>query len=127
MEIISTNNAPAAVGPYSQAIKIDASKSLIFCSGQLGIVPDTGKMINNSLTPQIEQIFHNISAVLSKAGSSLDKVIKCTVFLKNMDDFKEFNQVYAQMFDGHKPARSAFQAARLPLDALVEIEVIATA
>lgn len=125
MKIITTKNAPAAVGPYSQAIKINSNQELVFCSGQLGIVPSSGKMISDNLTQQVEQIFKNISAVLENAGSSLSKIVKCTVFLKDMKDFAEFNAVYEKMLNGHKPARSAFQAARLPLDAAVEIEVIA--
>lgn len=122
-EIIQTSSAPKALGPYSQAVKVNG---LIFTSGQLGINPETGELADGT-TKQAEQAFKNIAAVLAEAGSGLDKIIKATVFFKDLNEFKTVNEVYATFFSSDFPARSAFQVAKLPLDAAIEIEVIAEA
>ncbi|HEL7193192.1 TPA: RidA family protein [Listeria monocytogenes] len=122
-EIIQTSSAPKALGPYSQAVKVNG---LIFTSGQLGINPETGELADGT-TKQAEQAFKNIAAVLAEAGSGLDKIIKATVFFKDLNEFKAMNEVYATFFSSDFPARSAFQVAKLPLDAAIEIEVIAEA
>ena len=123
-EIISTENAPGAIGPYSQAIK---TGGIIFCSGQIPIDPATGEFVSNDVAEQTEQVLKNLDAVLKAAGSSLDDVVKTTVFLADMGDFAAMNEVYGRYFDENKPARATVQAARLPRDARVEIECIATA
>ncbi|EJT5471554.1 RidA family protein [Listeria monocytogenes] len=122
-EIIQTSSAPKALGPYSQAVKVNG---LIFTSGQLGINPETGELADGT-TKQAEQAFKNIAAVLAEAGSGLDKIIKATVFFKDLNEFKAVNEVHATFFSSDFPARSAFQVAKLPLDAAIEIEVIAEA
>ncbi|ARM72491.1 TPA_asm: RidA family protein [Listeria monocytogenes] len=122
-EIIQTSSAPKALGPYSQAVKVNG---LIFTSGQLGINPETGELADGT-TKQAEQAFKNLAAVLAEAGSGLDKIIKATVFFKDLNKFKAVNEVYATFFSSDFPARSAFQVAKLPLDAEIEIEVIAEA
>ena len=123
MSIIHTNNAPAAVGPYSQAI---ACNGLIITSGQLPIDPATGTF-PETVEAQTRQSLMNVKAILEEAGSSMDKVIKTTVFLSDMNNFSAMNSEYAQFFtEGAYPARSAVEVARLPKDALVEIEVIAS-
>ncbi|EKM3885939.1 RidA family protein [Listeria monocytogenes] len=122
-EIIQTSSAPKALGPYSQAVKVNG---LIFTSGQLGINPETGELADGT-TKQAEQAFKNIAAVLAEAGSGLDKIIKATVFFKDLNEFKAVNEVYATFFSSDFPARSAFQVAKLPLDAAIELEVIAEA
>ncbi len=121
-EIISTENAPGAIGPYSQAIK---AGGLVFCSGQIPIDPATGNFVSDNVSEQTDQVLKNLSAVLEAAGSSLDGVVKTTVFLADMNDFGEMNEVYGRYFDSNKPARATVQAARLPRDARVEIECIA--
>ena len=119
---ISTNNAPSAIGPYSQAI---ACGSFIFASGQLGLNPATGELAEG-VTEQAKQSLTNLKAVLEAAGSGLDRVVKTTVFLKHISDFAAVNEVYASFFtDGAFPARSAVEVASLPKDGLVEIEAIA--
>lgn len=122
-KIIATENAPAAIGPYSQGIAAD---NLIFTSGQLPIDPATGTFASDEIAGQTRQSLKNVEAVLRAAGSGLDKVVKTTVYLKDMNDFATMNKVYEEFFgtEGY-PARSAVEAARLPKDALVEIEVIA--
>ncbi|WP_425755232.1 RidA family protein [Ihubacter sp. rT4E-8] len=120
-EIIVTEKAPAAIGPYAQAVKTD---SLIFISGQLGIDPATGNLAGN-MEAQCEQALANLQTVLDAAGSSLKNVVKTTCFLQNMDDFAIFNQVYESYFTEAFPARSAFEVAKLPKSGLVEIEAIA--
>lgn len=124
MKIISSPNAPAAVGPYSQAVR---SGNLIFCSGQIPIDPATGKIEAADVEGQIQQVIKNIRAVLATEGIGLQHVIKATMFLQDMADFPKVNPIYETEFAGHKPARSTIQVARLPLNALVEIEVIAEA
>ncbi len=121
MNKIHTEKAPAAIGPYSQAI---SAGSFIFTSGQIALDPQTGAMVEGGVKEQADRVCKNLSAVLESAGSSLDKVIKTTCFLSDMADFAEFNEVYAQYFI-NKPARSCVAAKALPKGALVEIEVIA--
>jgi 2-iminobutanoate/2-iminopropanoate deaminase len=122
--VISTERAPAAIGPYSQAI---AAGSLIFLSGQLPIDPATGALIDGDIAAMTRQIFRNIETVLAAAGSTLSKVVKVTVFLADMNDFQAMNAAYAEFFTHDPPARSTVQVARLPRDARIEIEVIALA
>ncbi|MGQ9925865.1 MAG: RidA family protein [Chloroflexaceae bacterium] len=122
--VISTERAPAAIGPYSQAI---AAGSLIFLSGQLPIDPATGALIDGDIAAMTRQIFRNIETVLAAAGSTLSKVVKVTVFLTDLNDFQEMNAAYAEFFTHDPPARSTVQVARLPRDARIEIEVIALA
>lgn len=119
---ISTKNAPEAIGPYSQGI---LSGDFIFLSGQVGVDPKAGKMVEGGVLNQTRQIFANIKSVLEKAGCSLDNVVKATVFLKNMNDFKNVNGIYSEFFSLPFPARSAIEVAGLPLGAEIEIEVIA--
>lgn len=121
-EIISTENAPGAIGPYSQAIK---SNGMLFCSGQIPIDPATGEFVEGGVAEQTDQVFKNLTAVLQAGGMGLDNVVKTTVFLADMNDFAAMNEVYGQYFDSNKPARATVQAARLPRDAKVEIECIA--
>ncbi|MGH9949108.1 MAG: RidA family protein [Pyrinomonadaceae bacterium] len=124
MEVISTENAPGAIGPYSQAVK---ANGIIFCSGQIPIDPATGNFVSENIAEQTEQVLKNLSEVLSAAGSSLEQVVKTTVFLADMNDFAAMNEIYAKYFDANKPARATVQAARLPRDARVEIDCIAIA
>lgn len=119
--IVSTDKAPAAVGPYSQAVK---SGGLLFCSGQISIDPATGGLTGDDIKSQTEQVMKNISAVLAAAGATFSDVVKTTCFLADIEDFAKFNAVYAKYFTG-KPARSCVAAAALPKGALVEVEVIA--
>lgn len=121
MKTISTDKAPAAIGPYSQAQVVG---DLVFCSGQIPIDPATGS-IAQGLEAQAHQVFKNISGLLEAAGSSMDKVVKTTVFIKHMDDFAAINAIYAQYFREPYPARSCVEVARLPKDVLLECEVIA--
>ncbi len=124
-EIIATEKAPKAIGPYSQGVK---AAGLVFTSGQLPIDIATGEFAKGGIAEQTRQSILNVKAILEKAGSSLDKVIKTTVFLSDMNNFAEMNKVYSELFgtENH-PSRSAVQVARLPKDALVEIEAIALA
>jgi 2-iminobutanoate/2-iminopropanoate deaminase len=124
MEIrnILTPNAPQPIGPYSQAV---IAGNIVFTAGQVPIDPITGKLAEGDILIQTRQVLENVKAVLEAGGSSLDNVVKTTVFLKNMDDFPRFNQVYAEYFKANRPARSTVQVAKLPLDALVEIEAVA--
>ncbi|MEQ8688432.1 MAG: RidA family protein [Imperialibacter sp.] len=124
MKKIHSEEAPKAIGPYSQAIR---SGGLLFCSGQTPIVPDTNKMVDGEIGPQTRQALMNLLAVLKAEGLSLADVVKTTVFLKNFRDFPAMNAVYAEVFGEHRPARSTVEVSRLPLDALVEIECIAEA
>lgn len=121
-EIIQTDKAPAAVGPYSQATK---SGGFVFTAGQIALNPATGKMIEGGVEDQTRQALKNLQAVLEAAGAGLDSVMKTTVFLADMNDFKVMNGVYSQFFTQTPPARSAVQAAALPLGAQVEIEAVA--
>ena len=123
-EIVSTDKAPGAIGPYSQAIK---TGGMLFCSGQIPIDPETGEFVSNDVAEQTDQVLKNLSAVLEAGGMSLGNVVKTTVFLADMSDFAVMNEVYGRYFDDNKPARATVQAARLPRDAKVEIECIAVA
>ena len=122
MHFIETDQAPAAIGPYSQAVVVDG---LVYCSGQIPFDPETMEMVEGGIEAQTEQVLLNLAAVLETAGSSLAQVVKTTVFLQDMDDFAAMNGVYARHFGEHRPARAAVQAARLPRDVAVEIECIA--
>jgi 2-iminobutanoate/2-iminopropanoate deaminase len=121
-EIISTKDAPQAIGPYSQAIK---ANGFVFTSGQVAIDPATQQVVSGDIGAQTERVLRNLSEVLEAAGSGLGKVVRCTVFLKNMNDFAAMNQVYGKYFSSVPPARSTVEVARLPKDVLVEIDVIA--
>ncbi len=121
-EIIHTNQAPAAVGPYSQAVKLG---KLVFTAGQIGLDPATGKLVEDDITIQTERVLQNLTAVLAAAGTSLEQVVKTTVFLKDMGEFAAMNAVYGRYFPTNPPARSTVQVAGLPLGCRVEIEVIA--
>ncbi|WRP06686.1 RidA family protein [Rossellomorea aquimaris] len=121
MRVISTKQAPAAIGPYSQGIVVN---NLFYSSGQIPLTAE-GNMVEGDVAEQTQQVFRNLQAVLSEAGASLETVVKATVFIKDMDDFGTINEVYGEYFSNHKPARSCVEVARLPKDALVEIEVIA--
>src|SRR4029453_4299202 len=121
-EIVSTEKAPGAIGPYSQAIK---TSGMVFCSGQIPIDPETGEFVSNDITEQTEQVLKNLSAGLEGGGGSLGRVVKTTVFLADMSDFAAMNEVYGRYFSDNKPARATVQAARLPRDAKAEIERIA--
>jgi len=120
--IVSTTNAPAAVGPYSQAVRIG---DLVFTAGQIGLEPATGVIEGRTIEEQTDQVLRNLKAVLEAAGSGLARVVKTTVFLADMNDFKAMNAVYATYFPADPPARSAVQVAALPLGARVEIEAVA--
>lgn len=121
-QIISTENAPGAIGPYSQAIK---AGGMLFCSGQIPIDTATGEFVDGGVVEQTEQVLRNLKAVLEAAGAGIANVVKTTVFLADMNDFGAMNEVYAKYFGEDKPARATVQAARLPRDARVEIECIA--
>ena len=121
-EIISTENAPGAIGPYSQAVK---TNGMVFCSGQIPLDVATGEFVSNDVAEQTGQVLKNLSAVLEAAGTSLNNVVKTTVFLADMSDFAAMNEVYARYFSENKPARATVQAAGLPRGARVEIECIA--
>lgn len=123
-QIIQTPNAPQAIGPYSQAVK---TSGLVFASGQIPIDPATGEFVAGGIEEQTEQVLKNLSAVLQAAGSGLDRVIKTTVFLADMQEFGAMNEVYGRFFTDEPPARATVEAARLPRDAKVEIEAIALA
>lgn len=125
--IIHTDNAPKAIGPYSQAIRAGAAGEFIFTAGQIPLDPATMKLVEGDITIQTRRALTNLSNVLEAAGSSLSRVLKTTVFLANLDDFAAMNAVYAEFFGEQPPARSTIQAARLPAGALVEIEAIAIA
>ena len=122
MESIQTAQAPTAIGPYSQAMK---ANGFVFCSGQIALDPQTGQLVGHDVESQTQQVLKNLLAVLEAAGSSAQQVVKTTIFLKDMADFKTVNTIYAQTFDTHKPARATVAAAGLPMDVLVEIECVA--
>ena len=122
-QIISTDKAPAAIGPYSQAVRAD---NLLFVSGQIPLDPATGELIaETTIQAQATRVLNNLKAIVEQAGGTLDHVVKTTVFLKNLDDFVEMNRIYKTFFPSDCPARSAVQVAKLPKDVLVEIEAIA--
>jgi 2-iminobutanoate/2-iminopropanoate deaminase len=120
-EQVVTDNAPKAIGPYSQGTK---GNGFVFCSGQIPANPVTGELITGSITDQTKQSLSNVKGVLEAAGSSMDSVVKVTVFLKDMNDFSEMNAEYAKWFSNPPPARAAVEVARLPKDVSVEIEAI---
>lgn len=122
MKQIFSDNAPKAIGPYCHAV---VHNDLVFCSGQIPLDPETMEIVGKTVETQTAQVMKNIETVLGEVGSSLDKIIKATIFLNTMDDFAGMNTVYEDALKGHKPARSAFEVGRLPKDALVEIECIA--
>ena len=123
-EVIATGQAPQAIGPYSQAIR---AQGLIFTSGQIAIDPATAQIVASNVSAQTDRVLKNLSAILQASGSSLEKVLRCTVFLKNMGDFAAMNEVYGRYFQQEPPARSTVEVARLPKDVLIEIDVIALA
>ena len=123
-QIIKTERAPQAIGPYSQAVR---AGTLVFASGQIPLDPQTGEFVEGGVAEQTEQVLRNLSAVLEAAGTSLDRVVKTTVFLADMNDFAAMNEVYERYFSQDAPARATVEAARLPRDARVEIEAIAMA
>jgi len=121
MRVISTKKAPAAIGPYSQGVLVN---NLFFSSGQIPLTAE-GVMVSEKVDEQTHQVFRNLQTLLEEAGASFETVIKATVFIKNMDDFAVINEIYGEYFSDHKPARSCVEVARLPKDALLEIEVVA--
>jgi 2-iminobutanoate/2-iminopropanoate deaminase len=123
MQAIQTRQAPQAIGPYSQAIK---AGNFIFVSGQVALDPASGKILESSIVGQTKQVLHNIQNILLAADSDLSKIVKTTVYLKNLADFAEMNNTYAEFFTSIKPARVTVEVSRLPADALIEIEAIAT-
>ena len=120
--ILNTNKAPLAIGPYSQAVVVG---NMIFTSGMIPIVPETGEVLEGDITAQATQAIGNLIALLKEVGASAESVVKTTVFIKNMDDFAEVNAVYATFFKNNFPARSCVEVARLPKDVLIEIEAVA--
>jgi 2-iminobutanoate/2-iminopropanoate deaminase len=123
MKTVSTPNAPAAIGPYSQAV---ISNGFAFLSGQIPLDPATGQLIDGDIAAQTERVLENLKAVLESCGSSLDRVVKTTVYLKDMGEFARMNEVYARYFPKNPPARATVEAARLPRDVRVEIDCIAS-
>lgn len=124
LQLVSTESAPKAIGPYSQAIK---ANGMVFVSGQIPLDPASGQLISGSIATQVKQVIANLSAILKASGSDLSKVVKTTVYLKDMKDFDEMNQTYAEYFTETKPARATIQAAGLPKNVAVEIDAIALA
>jgi 2-iminobutanoate/2-iminopropanoate deaminase len=128
-KIVSTDLAPKAIGPYSQAVIDDmsrpGSRQLVFLSGQIPLDPSSGQVVQGDIAAQTERVLQNIKAVLEAAGASFDSVLKTTVYLKDMGDFSKMNEVYGRYFKENPPARSTVQAARLPRDVMVEIDAIA--
>ena len=122
MKIISTDKAPAAIGPYSQAVKVG---NLLFTSGMIPIDPATNTLVEGGIEVQAERALMNVKALLEASGTSMDKVVKTVVFIKNMDDFAKVNEIYAKYFTKDFPARSCVEVARLPKDVLIEMEAIA--
>ena len=123
-DVISTKDAPQAIGPYSQAIR---ANGFVFVSGQVAIDPATQQVLSGDVKAQTDRVLQNLSAILNAAGSGLEKVVRSTVFLKNMGEFAAMNEVYGRYFNANPPARSTVEVARLPKDVLVEIDVIALA
>ncbi len=121
MKIVTTNEAPAAIGPYSQGIIVN---NMFFSSGQIPLTAE-GTLVNSDIKDQTHQVFKNLQAVLKEAGASLETVVKATVFIKDMDEFSAVNDVYGEYFSTHRPARSCVEVSRLPKDVSIEIEVVA--
>lgn len=124
INIIETKAAPDPIGPYSQAVRVDG---LVFVSGQIPVEPTTGRVVEGGIAAQTHQVMKNLRAVLAAAGSGLDKIVKTTVFLASLDDFPVFNRVYEEYLGNSRPARATVQAARLPLEVLLEVEAVAVA
>ncbi len=122
LNVIKTDKAPGAIGPYSQAIEVNG---MVFTSGVIPIVPATGKLVEGGVEEQAKQAIGNLVALVEASGSSVDKIVKTTVFIKNMDDFGKINAIYADFFKEPYPARSCVEVARLPKDVLIEIEAVA--
>jgi 2-iminobutanoate/2-iminopropanoate deaminase len=122
MKTVHTKDAPAAIGPYSQAV---IANGMVYCSGQVAIDPATGALLSGDVQLQTRQVLNNLSAVLKAAGADFSTVVKTTVFLKSMDDFSAMNEVYAEIFGDNRPARAAVEVSRLPKDVDVEIDAIA--
>ena len=120
--IINTKNAPAAIGPYSQAVLVDKT---LYCSGQIAINPKNNLIINSSIKEETEMVMKNIFEILSSAQMNFDNIVKCTIFLKNMDDYNEVNKVYSKYFKSDPPAREAVEVSKLPKNVNVEISTIA--
>lgn len=121
-KIIETSKAPAAIGPYSQAVQVE---NLLFASGQIPLDPKTGEIVGDDIDTQTRRVLKNVTAIVTKAGATIHDVVKTTVFIKNMDDFATVNEIYKEVFTENPPARSTVEVARLPKDVLIEIEVIA--
>ncbi len=121
---VSTPKAPKAIGPYSQAVKIDAPQSLMFVSGQIPMDPETGELVQHTFEAEVERVLENVKAVVEEGGFQMSDVVKATVYLTDMADFVAMNQVYMRYFDGECPARAAFAVKGLPKGARVEIEVV---
>lgn len=122
IEVISTKDAPKAIGPYSQAVRV---QNMVYTSGQIPVEPLSGEVVGGGIESQIKQVLENLKAVLAEAGTGLENVIKTTVFIKDMKDFALVNQIYGQYFKEPYPARSCVELARLPKDVLIEIEAVA--
>uniref|UniRef100_A0A1J3JHF0 Reactive Intermediate Deaminase A, chloroplastic n=1 Tax=Noccaea caerulescens TaxID=107243 RepID=A0A1J3JHF0_NOCCA len=122
-EVVATEKAPAALGPYSQAIK---ANNMVFLSGVLGLIPETGKFVSDSVEDQTEQVLKNMGEILKASGADYSSVVKTTIMLADLNDFKKVNEIYAKYFPAPSPARSTYQVAGLPLNAKIEIECIAT-
>lgn len=122
IEVISTENAPKAIGPYSQAIRI---QNMVFTSGQIPVDPSSGEVVGGGIENQTKQVLENLGAVLAKAGTGFENVVKTTVYIKDMNDFASVNKIYGQYFKEPYPARSCVEVARLPKDVLIEIEAVA--
>lgn len=121
-EIISTNQAPQAIGSYSQAVK---HGDLIYCSGQIPLHPETMEIVGSTAAVQTKQVLENLGEVLKAAGSDYSKVLKCTIYMKNLEDFSEVNEIYGSFFPSSPPARATVEVSRLPKDVLIEIDLIA--
>ena len=124
MEFVNSSSAPAAVGPYSQAVKVDG---FVFTAGQVGLDPATGKMVEGGVEEETRRVLKNLAAVLNESGSSLQKTVKTSIFLADINDFQAVNAIYAEAMGDHRPARSTVQAGALPLGARVEIDAVARA
>ncbi len=122
MKSVATSNAPRAIGPYSQAV---ITGNLVFCSGQIPLDPETMEIVGDTITEQTNRVFMNLAGLLEAAGSGLQKVVKTTVYLKDMSEFTAMNEEYARHFGDHRPARAAVEVARLPKDVRIEIDAIA--
>lgn len=124
-DVIHTDDAPKAIGPYSQAIRVSAGQT-IFCSGQIPLDPKTGEMVQGDVAAQTERVMENLKAVLKAAGAGFENVVRCNIFLADMNDFGKVNEVYGRYFPSNPPSRATVQVARLPRDSRVEIDCIAS-